>query len=102
MSIDGEEVMCHRGRLVLALFAGIVMVIGGCTAAQPTPAPATTVPQATEVIQDTQSPNVLAGTAWQLESMLGGEALVPLIQGTAPSLGFAIDRYTGYGGCDWF
>ena len=49
-----------------------------------------------------QAPNPLAGTEWQLESMLEGNAAVKVIPGSAPSLAFAVDRYAGYGGCDWF
>jgi heat shock protein HslJ len=95
--------MNHRHSLFAVLFAGILLMLGGCAAApsSPAPAPATAAPKA-EDVQAAQSPNALAGTEWQLESMLEGDAAVKVIPGTAPSLAFAIDRYAGYGGCDWF
>ena len=64
----------------------------------PGAAPATAVPAQ----GGAQAPNPLAGTEWQLESMLEGDAAVKVIPGSAPSLAFAVDRYAGYGGCDWF
>jgi heat shock protein HslJ len=93
--------MSHRISLSLVLLVGIALVLGGCAAATPTPAPATAVAQAAEAVQETKSQFALAGTEWQLESMFGPVDPIPVVPGTYPSLGFGVDRYSGYGGCDW-
>lgn len=44
----------------------------------------------------------LAMTAWVLESFGEPEDNLPVIPGTRPSVNFLVERYTGYGGCNWF
>ena len=77
---------------------------GACAA--PTPAPAaaaeTAVGEAAQSVQDTKANAALINTAWQLESFYDGPNAVPVVPGTAPTLGFGVDRYSGFGGCDFF
>ncbi|HMN28791.1 MAG TPA: META domain-containing protein, partial [Caldilineaceae bacterium] len=44
----------------------------------------------------------LSMTAWVLESFGEPEDNLPVIPGTRPSVNFLVERYTGYGGCNWF
>jgi heat shock protein HslJ/sporulation protein YlmC with PRC-barrel domain len=48
------------------------------------------------------TPLTLAGTTWELESFGGTEDYLPVRPGTRLTLNFMVDRYAGFGGCDWF
>ena len=86
----------------LALLAVIIVVLAGCTPTGTTPVAPTTAPRAASPTQSGGPANALAGTEWQLESMLDGAAAVKVNAGAAPSIAFAVDRHIGFGGCDWF
>lgn len=77
-------------------------MLASCGQSQPTPAPATVVAEKAEAVQEVQSQFALAGTAWQLESAGEPEDELTVPPGVYPSVGFAIDRYSGFSGCDWF
>jgi heat shock protein HslJ len=83
---------------ICAACLAMILVVGACA-----PAPvAPSAPQAAATVAGAQSELSLIGTEWQLESMFGGGSAIPVIEGSAPSLAFAVNRYLGYGGCDWF
>ena len=96
--------MSRRHCLPVALLALIALLLSACAA--PTPAPAaaaeTAVGEAAQSVQDTKANAALINTAWQLESFYDGPNAVPVVPGTAPTLGFGVDRYSGFGGCDFF
>lgn len=98
--------MSQRNDWPVLLLAGMALVLAGCAAPAPTAAPAaaasTTVAGTVEAAQETAATIALVGTEWQLESIYGGEAAIPVVPGTKPTLGFAVDRYMGFGGCDYF
>jgi heat shock protein HslJ len=101
--ISEEKAMNHKPIWSMVWLAATVLVLGGCAAAPtPTPAPATAVVQAVETVQQTKSQFALLNTEWQLESMGEPGASIPVIPGTYPSVGFGLDRYTGFGSCDWY
>jgi heat shock protein HslJ len=65
-------------------------------------AAATRVDQAAQVATETKAAVALVGSQWQLESIFGGAAAIPVVPGTQPTLGFQIERFIGFGGCDYF
>jgi heat shock protein HslJ len=89
------------GFAAFALRAVIVLVVSGCSAPPPMPAPVATQANAAVATQ-VKEEATLAFTEWQLESMLGGAAAVPVLPDHIPTLAFAADRFVGFGTCNWF
>jgi heat shock protein HslJ len=48
------------------------------------------------------TPLTLAGTAWELQSFGEPEDLLPAMPGTRLTLNFMVEKYAGFGGCDWY
>lgn len=93
------------GSLRVCLLCAVMVVALTACAAPPAALPQTPATAAAAVskpAEEVQTGNVLAGTEWQLESMLDGAAAVKVLPGTAPSLAFGPDRHVGFGSCDWF
>ncbi|HXV98376.1 MAG TPA: META domain-containing protein [Anaerolineae bacterium] len=77
------------------IWLGILMLaLAGC--GNPTPeSPA-------EAVEEKASELQLAGTAWELESIGEPEDNIGVIEGSHPTLNMMVDRYVGFGGCNWF
>lgn len=86
--------------LVIASVTAAALLLVGCTAPT-TPEPPRAVATAGAVAEKVAA-SALANTEWQLESLWPPEIATPVVPGTDVTLGFGIDRYTGFGGCDWF
>jgi heat shock protein HslJ len=89
------------GFATLALLAVTVLVVTGCSAPAAAPVPVATEVDAAVATQ-VQEEAKLAFTEWQVESMLGGAASVPVLPNNIPTLAFAMDRFVGFGSCNWF
>jgi heat shock protein HslJ len=91
--------------LTCALLVVAALLLGACAPA-PTPAPAaaaaTRIDEAAAAVAETKAEVALVGSQWQLESLFGGAAAVPVVPGTRPTLGFQVERFVGFGGCDYF
>ena len=86
--------------LLLLLVLG--STLAGCSPLAVTPAPATSVAATAEAVEDVAARLDLVNTAWEAVSFGGPDDMVPVIPGTHPSLNFMVERYAGYGGCNWF
>ena len=75
----------------LILIGTLILILSGCTQSEPES------PQ--EVVGAITS---LAGTAWELEAFGGPEDTVPVVPGSRLSVNYFVERYAGYGGCNWF
>ena len=96
--------MNHRHSLFAVLFAGILLMLGGCAAApsSPAPAPATAAPKAAEAVQAAQVPERAGGHRMAAGVHVGGRRGG---QGDSRycSLACLRDRpLRRIGGCDWF
>ncbi|MCB9159973.1 MAG: META domain-containing protein [Caldilineaceae bacterium] len=91
----------HIGRM-LVLMLGYALALAGCSPLTATPAPATEIAATAEAVADVAARVELVNTAWEVESFGGPDDTVPVLPGTHPSLTLMVERYAGYGGCDWF
>jgi len=78
----------------LILMGAFLLMLSGCFQSTPES------PQ--EAVAEVRAQLALAGTAWELESMGGPGDTVPVIPGSRLSLNYLVERYAGYGGCNWF
>ncbi|MCB0181966.1 MAG: META domain-containing protein [Anaerolineae bacterium] len=78
----------------LILMGAFILILSGCSQSTPES------PQ--EAAAEVKSQLALAGTAWELESIGGPDDLVPVLPDTRLSLNYFVERYAGYGGCNWF
>ncbi|MCL4857833.1 MAG: META domain-containing protein [Caldilineaceae bacterium] len=53
-------------------------------------------------VQEAMPTLILSGTSWQLESFWGNTDDIWPLPTVQPTLNFFLERYAGYGGCNWF
>ena len=81
--------------------AVLVLAVGACAPATPAaPPPAATAVAVATTVSETKSALALANTGWQLETMWPPAMATPVVPGTDVTLGFGVDRYSGFAGCD--
>jgi heat shock protein HslJ len=92
-----------RSRVTSICVAFAVLTLAACAPSTPAaPPPAATAVAVATTVSETQSELALANTSWQLETMWPPEMATPVVPGTDVTLGFGVDRYTGFAGCDWY
>ncbi|MFN2125856.1 MAG: META domain-containing protein [Candidatus Promineifilaceae bacterium] len=75
----------------LLLIATLLLVLSACTQSG-----SESPQQAVGVVKS------LAGTAWELEFLGEPDNPVPVIPGSRVGVNYFVERYDGYGGCNWF
>ena len=75
----------------LILIGTLILILSACTQSTPE-SPREAVGAITS----------LAGTSWEVESFGGPDDSVPVIAGSRLSVNYLVERYAGYGGCNWF
>ncbi len=86
----------HRYAILVAL-ALLALMLGACLGDTSTPEP----PSAEEV-QEQVAALELVGTSWELDHFGGADDNVPAVDGVRATLNFALERYGGGGGCNFF
>jgi len=76
------------------LMGAFILIMTGCSQSTPE-----SPQQSAEEVRDQLA---LAGTAWELESFGGAGDSVSVIPGSHLTVNYFVDRYAGYGGCNWF
>ena len=88
----------------LRILPAVVVIVGlaflAACAAPPTPA--APVVATVGAVAEKAADAALVNTEWQLETMWPPPASTPVVPGTDVTLGFLVDRYAGFGGCDWY
>lgn len=85
---------------VLVIF--VVLLLGCRPVAAPTPSPTEQAAAVATAVQAALPTLQLVGTAWRLESFGEPEDNISALPTIQPTLNFFVERYAGYGGCNWF
>jgi heat shock protein HslJ len=78
----------------LILMGALILTLSGCSQSTPES------PQ--QAVEDTVSQLSLAGTAWEVESFGGPGDRLAVLPDTSLTVNYLVERYAGFGGCNWY